>query len=626
MIERLYQVASGPALVPSWTNADGTQTIYLTSDPSVNEITLTIVNQLTSPLTLPPGEPVAVGSLPAGQSAVYLLFNGLIPNTAIDGASMIAPGWSKSASFTDPDTGFAYLAIAPTATTTFAVGAALTFTISGLAPTGQATSGDLEFYLAGAGLTDDQAAVPIYVNVTNPPKPGNQDLDLLVGFAERDEVFTGAASGPGNELLLYITNPGSTALVPGGYPAWGPSPPQFQIDLVCGSGQGALTDCADAGNISVDLNDDYGNRWKAVDQHKLGDTPYWQVQPDPAGPATVLGTGENATVVISLTNIVTTLPQGLTYLYLSYKDIPGYNDGFFAVEIVKVDPISVSLAAQPPEVSGANGPTQVTLQLEADNASYVTIPGTSYGKPTTGATFTDSLAVEIDGDTTFTLVAANYGTGQLASTSVDVGFVPAPLSVPAFAAGPQPVAPGQPVELTFTVVNATYVTIVGTAYQAHLAGGLFNDGVDLPEGLRTSTSFTLLAFNTNTGQIASASTEVQVTPDPIDAMIVGGLVNIDHNLQPAVSWSSVSCATSLMSNEQAGYQVDFAAGTFRGSANPTVHVIPWGIAGHCTTAMLIANQWDQGQGSLSFQVKFTQQMPAYLAGPTGFWFTVAQAY
>lgn len=621
MIQRLYQVASEPSLVPTWQNADGTETIYLTGDPSVNEITLTIQNDLTGPLSLPAGTPVAFGTLPAGQSAIYLLFNGLIANTAVDAATMTAAGWSKPVPFTDPDTGFAYLAIAPVAAISLAVGAELTFTIANLTPTGQATSGNLDLYVAGAGLGDQEADVPIYVNVANPPQPPNKELDLLVGFSERDEVFTGATAGPGNELLLYLTNPGQTALVPGGHAAWGASPPQFQIDLVYGDSQGALTDTTNAAQIHVNLSDDYGNEWNPVEQHVLGSSPYWQVQPNPAGPATVLGTGANATVVIALSNIVTTLPQGLTYLYLSYKDIPGYNDGFFAVEIVKVDPITVSLT-----VSGQGlTPGQATLQLEANNASYVMIPGTSYGKATTGASFQDQLAVQVEAPTTFTLVAANYGTGQLVSTSANVPFAPPSVSVQSFVPSPSPVKPGASSSLAFTVQNATYVTITGTNYgRANPGGATWSDSVEVTD-VRTTTSYTLLAFNTETGQVSSQVATIQVSPEPLTATSVGGLVNIDSNGNPVLAWSSSPCTVSLFPGQSAGYQLDFPPGTFASGQYPTVSAIPWGIAGHTTAPLLWTEAWYPANGSLTISVLFTQTMPGYTAGPTGFWFTVVQA-
>lgn len=525
MIARPHQVAAGgPALVPTWQNADRSQTIYLTDDPSVNDITLTISSRLEQALTLAPGQPAAYGALPTGQSAIYLLFNGLIPNSAVDAASMTARGWSASKVFADRNTGFGYLVIAPDAEVTLAVGGRLEFTIGGLMPK-SGTSGNLDLIVMAAGLTDPQSDLSIFVNVAAPPKPDHREPDLLVGFAGRDEVFTGAASGPGNELLLYITNPGKDPLVPNGRPSSEAGPPRFQIDLVSGTGQGALTNAASAAQIAVDLSNDYGNGWGPVEAHTLGSRPYWTVEPS----GSVLGTGEHASVEIALTNIVTTLPQGPTYLYLSYKDIPGYNDGFLAVEIVKVDPIAiVSLSATPDAIAGASGPVAVCLSFAVDNASYVMITNTSYGRPTTGPSFSppDGVTVEVTQSTTFTLVAANFETGQLASRSVNVDFEPAPVGVSAFAASRDSVSPGDSVRLEFTVESCSYVTITNTTYEQRQprSVGVYSGAIDVTP--RTTTLYTLLAFNTETGQVGSAHALVEVADLAVTGnATVGGVLN-----------------------------------------------------------------------------------------------------
>jgi len=82
-----------------------------------------------------------------------------------------------------------------------------------------------------------------------------------------------------------------------------------------------------------------------------GEFPQWALRPDPAGGGQVLGTGESASVVFDISNIVTTLPQGVTYAHVGYQNIPGYDDGFIAIEIIKVEPIIVEyFTADPPVV------------------------------------------------------------------------------------------------------------------------------------------------------------------------------------------------------------------------------------------------------------------------------------
>jgi hypothetical protein len=444
MTDRLFEVATGPRLSASWRNADGTQTIYTTADATLNQITIELVNGLGAPIALAagPGTAVALEDLPPGEAALYLYLNDLIPDAAVASASLSAAGWTPSGVFHDPRTTYAYLGISPTAATTLDAAAKLELTLTGLAPA-SGRSGNVELLLAGTGLGAGQTKAKPFVNVGDPPKPGNQDLELVVGFAERDEVFTGGDQGPANELLLFLTNPGPAPLVPTGESAWDlKSPPTFQLDFVfepdpaTGSGQGALTDHDNGVNIDVELADDYGNGWQKVDKHTDGVFPYWTVQPDPTRPTgpdpnapttplvpgTVLGHGQMASVVLRVKNIVTELPQGVTYAHLSYANIPGYNNGFFALELLKIDPIKIaSFTASPPSpLPAAAEPTSVTLDFTVENASYVTIPGTECGQPTNSAYFTGSTSISIDATTTLTLIAVNYATGQLASQALTV--------------------------------------------------------------------------------------------------------------------------------------------------------------------------------------------------------------
>ena len=420
MIQRLYSIASAPQVGPEWRNFDGTPTIYHTSDPGLNIVSLAFTNKLRNTITLPAGTPVAYGSLPAGQSAIYIFFEGMLSNAEVDAIHVTALSgvtWN-TATFQDSG-GFSYVVLAPTAAVQIVNGAGLEFRVANILSTSSDFSGSAYITFVGAeGVDPPFADTQVYVNVTDQPVVGDQDLELLVGFAGSDLVFTG---GQSNELTLYLTNPNPTALVPDGAKAWGPLPPTFQLSLVFGDSAGALTTVTEASSIAVNLGETFGNVWKPVAKQAQGSLPTWIMQPDPNGGGTVLGTGAEATVSFDLSQIISQLPQGLTYAYLAYSNIPGYNSGFCAVELLKVDPIVVEkFTATPASLSGQSGPAQVALDFEVRGASFVTITNTGYAKATNADDFADSVAATLCATTTYTLIANNFATGQVLSFPLTV--------------------------------------------------------------------------------------------------------------------------------------------------------------------------------------------------------------
>jgi len=168
-----------------------------------------------------------------------------------------------------------------------------------------------------------------------------------------------------------------------------------------------------------------GNVWKPVARQQQGQYPTWIMQPDPNGGGQVLGAGPAASISFDISGIITSLPQGLTFAYVSYSNVPGYDDGFFALEILKVDPVQiVSFSATPSSFSNATGPSASTLAFEVLNASYIHITNTTYARAITGSDFKDSAPVQLTATTTFTLVAGNYATGQQITSTVTVAVSP----------------------------------------------------------------------------------------------------------------------------------------------------------------------------------------------------------
>lgn len=424
---RLFQVAPPPQITVDWDNYDDTPTIYISDNAALNQITITLKNGLANSLTFPSGTPVAYGSLPAGQSAIYISFTNLLPASSIAGMTATAEGWAAQ-TFNTSSLG-QYLVLAPTSTVPLASGEALTFTLSNFTCPGPVASAYVDFVLSGVTGTTQTNPIPVLVQVANPPTAKNQSLDLLVGFSQTDTVFTGANAS--NGLVLTLANPASQPLVPQGAGAW-TATPTFQLNLVFdSSAPGALTTAALGAQISVNNGEMYGNDWAPVQANTSGPSPYWVMQPNKttAG-GVVLGAGSstNASVSFNITDIVTTLPQGLTIATLSYWNIPGYNDGQYALEIIKIDPVVVSSFTASPSgpIATPTGPVDVTLDFTVQNASGVVIVNTPYTAQATGTTFSGSVTVPVSTPTCFTLIATNFNTAQQVAATVTVDMTPDP--------------------------------------------------------------------------------------------------------------------------------------------------------------------------------------------------------
>lgn len=423
---RLYTEAQVPTMDAGWWNADGTATIYLTTDASQNQATLTLTNRTGDAVTLPAGSAAAYGSAPAGQGTLYLYFNGLLSNDEVDRITVGAAGWTQRA-YVDETTGLAYLALSSSSPVSLAVGETLTLPMNGATATGSARAGNLTLSLSGMEtLAPAQATLSIYVAVVAAPQAGNRKLDLLVGFAGPDFVFTG---GQENELVLVLTNPANEPLVPGGAAAWEGDPPTFTFSFVFtasadDAAPGALTDAGAADSISIELGQTYGNDWDAVEKDDQGQVPTWSAQPSENQGGTVLGTGANASVSFRISGITVSQPAGATYLYVSYANVPGYDDGYFAVEIVKVMPITADLWVYPSNVTNVSSAQEVQLQYVVEYATFATITNTSFAQAITEPVVQGTVYTTAAATTTYTLLASNQFTGQTVAATGTVTIGP----------------------------------------------------------------------------------------------------------------------------------------------------------------------------------------------------------
>src|SRR5690606_1071305 len=73
-----------------------------------------------------------------------------------------------------------------------------------------------------------------------------------------------------------------------------------------------------------------------IDPHLQATVPYWDLVPKSHE---ILGTQTKSGVTFAISKIVTSFVPGTTLLYLQHNDIPGYNDGYTALQIRKQLPV-----------------------------------------------------------------------------------------------------------------------------------------------------------------------------------------------------------------------------------------------------------------------------------------------
>ena len=129
--------------------------------------------------------------------------------------------------------------------------------------------------------------------------------------------------------------------------------------------------------MSVGIANEYGNFWQPPQHRNQGEEPYWIMQPEPKGGGTVLGTGGKASIEFEVTGIeASPLPAGLdsalTVAYVSWHDIPGYNDGCTPLIITKrPGPRVIKFSAAPPVVPYGDQTVQTTLTWETAHSTGV---------------------------------------------------------------------------------------------------------------------------------------------------------------------------------------------------------------------------------------------------------------
>jgi hypothetical protein len=413
---------------------DGTNHIYISKDTSLNVLTLTLTNTTTGNLIFQQCDTTNcwIGSLPAADTGIYLLFNGLLSNTVIAGITVTAPGWTVY-NYSDNQCGN-YLVFTPQSTITLAANESLSFTLQLPTVTGSANSGYLSSQYVNV-LNDftQSGGEQLYVMTVYPPHDDGSAAAILPVQFE----FVGSNivhnSGVVNSLSFRITNTSNAALVPGGKASWGSVAPQFKLSFVQddSGALGSVMNHSQASWVSINIEQAYQNKLR-IDKGSGTNPQIWTIEEDESlsgTDGTILGIGKSASIGFSISNLQTNVMPSLSMAVLEYTGFPGYEDGQLTAELQIMNaspslPVINSFTASPSVVNIRNLSTSVSLNWDVSSASNLLLLRENDTTMST-ATLISATTVYVSHTSTYTLIAQNSEGKEVSRTiTVQVDTVP----------------------------------------------------------------------------------------------------------------------------------------------------------------------------------------------------------
>lgn len=336
-----------PQLVFHLNNPDAKNTIYIGSDPTLNQLTLEITftvdkesssSEEASFLSSKPVPKSAAGS--AQGSLLYLDLSALkIGEDAFNKITCSAENWAFALYASE-----GLVCLAPTQDIPLGTDGSIAISITGLVvanpPKDSKVDLSVDFYrvppVTPSALPQLPRTFYLPVFLQSPPHAHRSLHEDIACEAHPYEpsiyrAQDGCAPAP-NEFELVLYSKSSVGVKAG-------EDTQFIVSFVYApasdpDGYGALTDTGSATSINVTL-----------DQHASGWTP--PPPPSQANPAWILTPPEGAFIVnpnegspessvaFNISHIATRLQPGPTVMYVQYRNIPGYDDGVYAILLYK---------------------------------------------------------------------------------------------------------------------------------------------------------------------------------------------------------------------------------------------------------------------------------------------------
>ncbi len=330
---------SNPGLNIAMANKNNEEIIYITGvpgDETYNDLTVTIRNNTGQTLTLPGGEPIPRRQ-PQGPACFYFTLNNLLPNEDIRRISLAPESescWALGHFNQGPMAYFAVSLKAPE--TQLENHQTLQFKLTKIATARQPAIGAMVWFCHQRviGVNDTKQITPF--SLFEKPDQDRELRDFTPEFSPRKIIISEAREIP-NRPKLTLHNTSSNPIVPEGTP-WGENDPYFRLKFLTDSDREmprALTTDREAAQFVLRPNE---IGWR-VDRFRIAEDPYWDLKPKRGENCEILGGNEKATFQWGTegnNGIVTRFVEGNTPVYLYYRHIPGYKDGYLVRVLRKI--------------------------------------------------------------------------------------------------------------------------------------------------------------------------------------------------------------------------------------------------------------------------------------------------
>ncbi|MBA4045608.1 MAG: hypothetical protein C0471_14485 [Erythrobacter sp.] len=249
----------------------------------------------------------------------------------------------------------------------------LAFDILGVLSSALPTDGTFQVNIAGIPNAPRQITTPLPLIAQS--QQGNPKLSdwLQVSLDNQGTVFVSGAQDPlANTLYLNIKNIGPGPLYTGDAP---PSGAQVSVSFIYGNTSGALApaDAADRNNppvgsawsIKEGIYIDQTEGWRIAGATQNDPQPIWRISPV-SGNTNLFGTGADANVTFSLSQIVSMTAIGHTQMVLNFSGFRQSDDKAFDPWVAVLDIVK----RPPPPTRGLLdffGPGSPIVQVSAPN-------------------------------------------------------------------------------------------------------------------------------------------------------------------------------------------------------------------------------------------------------------------
>ncbi len=452
-------VAATAQLNFSLNNPDAPGTIYVSTNPADNTLTLvmssTVVAGFTAGTMVPPDQAqTGTGSL------LYLYITPLgLTDAEFEAIKMVSDGWTATLY---SGTSGQYIGFTPTAPLTLQPApTSITFSVNDFT-LAQAPGNSAMLYVLTYRVTGIAGNFPASSNIGvifTTPDDNTGDLTTAMAVSlTPDQVVNSVSQYPAiaNQLVLTLAQQPNAPTIKAG------DDTAFTLNFVYATdtnGYGALFNTDEGKQLQVTAAQ--GTTSWQINPHLEADPPFWTLVP-PAGKPLFTG-GAGSTLAFDLGDLVTTFQPGPTQVILGYSNVTGYKNGSFAITLVKEPHVVISNISVTPEPAIlSDGQADVTLNWSTTNATRLTLQ--PLGTDVTGQT---GAPATIDATTQFTLVAEGQRPGNVdnvASLSVLAQVLPV---INGFTASPASIyvgdfGNGYPTNLAWNVNTNDEVTLTSS--------------------------------------------------------------------------------------------------------------------------------------------------------------------